>query len=154
MVDDLVKRAIPYDNIRGLLQDLMGELDQRIFKLIKGTRYENIRPSDLRVGIMASRKPRTETEIAGELEISRQAVHSSVKRLMELEVVELLPHPNNSREKLVSVTDKGWEAQAVTNKSIVMLDKECSEILGKRGLENFRQELLALVTALKLRAEK
>jgi DNA-binding MarR family transcriptional regulator len=153
MADNQQERVIPYDNLRGLLQDLMGELDRRIFRHIEGTRYENIRPSDLRVGIMASRKPRSESEIARALEISRQAVHSSVQRLIALEVVELLPNPASSRDKIVAVTERGWQAQQVTLASIKLLEKECGEILGEKGLEQFRIQLLALVTAMKSRSE-
>jgi DNA-binding MarR family transcriptional regulator len=152
MPDSEQQRVIPFDNLRGLLQDLVGELDRRIFHHIKGTRYENIRPSDLRVGIMASRKPRSVSDIARELEISRQAVHSSVQRLIALEVVELLPDPASGRDKIVAVTEKGWQAQQVTLASIKLLEKECGEILGEKGVEQFRKQLLALVTAMKLRS--
>jgi DNA-binding MarR family transcriptional regulator len=151
MADNQQERVIPFDNLRGLLQDLMGELDRRIFTHIKGTRYQRIRPSDLRVGIMASRQPRSVSVIARELEISRQAVHSSVQRLIALDVVELLPDPTSSRDKIVAVTEKGWQAQQVTLASIKLLEKECGDILGEKGLEQFRKQLLALVTAMKLR---
>jgi DNA-binding MarR family transcriptional regulator len=151
MPDDQPKRTIPFDNIRGLLQDLASELDQRAVVYRKGTRYENVRLSDVRVFILASRKSRSVSDIARELEVTRQAVHSSVIRLKELQVVELLPQPGNSRDKLVAVTEKGWEAQAVANDSITQLEKECADILGAKGLEQFRKQLLVLVTALKIR---
>jgi DNA-binding MarR family transcriptional regulator len=151
MADKQQERVIPFDNLRGLLQDLTGELDRRIFTHLKGTRYETIRPSDLRVGIMASRRARTVSDIARELEITRQAVHSSVQRLIALEVVELLSEPGNGRDKIISVTEKGWQAQQVSLMSIQILEKECARILGEKGLEQFRRQLLALVTALKAR---
>jgi DNA-binding MarR family transcriptional regulator len=151
MPDDLKNRTIAYDNIRGLLQDLAGELDRRTIAHRKGTRYEKVRQSDVRVFIMASRTPRTVSDIARELEVTRQAVHGSVQRLKQLQVLELLAQPGNERDKLVAVTEKGWQAQQVANASIRLLEQECAEILGKKGLEQFRKQLLALVTALKLR---
>ena len=151
MPDDQSKRAIPFDNIRGLLQDLTSELDRRTVVYRKGTRYENVRQSDVRVFIIASRQPRTVSDIAREMEVTRQAVHSSVLRLKELQVLELIPQPGNGRDKLVAVTEKGWQAQAVANDSIQLLEKECAEILGSKGLDQFRKQLLALVTALKIR---
>jgi DNA-binding MarR family transcriptional regulator len=144
-------RAIPFDNIRGLAQDLIGELDRRGDVHRHGTRYEKIRRSDVRVGVLASRQPRSMADIARAMGVTRQAVHASVKRLMELDVVELLPQPGNSRDKLVTVTERGWQAQQVANASIKLSEEECAEILGKRGLEQFRGQLLALVTALKAR---
>jgi DNA-binding MarR family transcriptional regulator len=151
MADDQPQRAIPFDNIRGLAQDLIGELDRRGDVHRRGTRYENIRRSDVRVGVLASRQPQTMADIARKLGVTRQAVHASVKRLMDLDVVELLPQPGNGRDKLVTVTERGWQAQQVANASIKLSEEECASILGKRGLEQFRSQLLALVTTLKAR---
>jgi DNA-binding MarR family transcriptional regulator len=145
------KRVIPFDNIRGLLQDLASELDRRGAHHRKGTRYENVRQSDVRVFIIASRQSRTVSDIARELDVSRQAVHGSVTRLKALQVVQLIPQPGNDRDKLVAVTETGWQAQAVANDSIKKIESECAEILGAKNLEQFRKQLLALVTALKIR---
>jgi DNA-binding MarR family transcriptional regulator len=153
MTDEQPRRAIPYDNIRGLLQDLTAELDNRTIAHRRGTRYENVRQSDVRVFIIASRQPRTVSSIAREMDVTRQAVHSSVQRLKTLQVVELIAQPGNDRDKLVAVTEKGWQAQQVANESIRHLEAEIAEILGVKGLEQLRKQLLALVTTLKLRAD-
>ena len=151
VIDQKPKRAIPYDNVRGLLQDLESELDKRGAVYRRGTRYENVRQSDVRVFILASRRARTVSDIARELEVTRQAVHSSVTRLKALQVVELLPQPGNGRDKLVVVTENGWQAQVIANDAITKLEKECAQILGTRGLTQFRKQLLKLVTTLKSR---
>jgi DNA-binding MarR family transcriptional regulator len=151
MIDDMSGRAIAYDNIRGLLQDLIGQLDQRFTLHRRGTRYEAVRQSDIKVFILASRQPRTVSDMARELLVSRQAVHGSVMRLKALDVVELLPQPGNNRDKLVAVTDRGWHAQQVANDSIALVEKECADILGTKGLEQLRKQVYALVTAMKLR---
>jgi DNA-binding MarR family transcriptional regulator len=151
MPDEMKNRTIPFDNIRGLLQDLSSELDRRTIAHRRGTRYENVRQSDVRVFIMASRQPRSEAEIARELEVTRQAVHGSVQRLKALGVLDLVKLPGNGRDKVVTVTESGWQAQEVANASIQLLERECAGILGDKGLEQFRKQLVALVTALKLR---
>ena len=151
MPDDHKARAIPYDNIRGLLRDLADLLDKRAVVHRRGTRYEKVRQSDVRVFIIASRQPSTEADIARELEVSRQAVHSSVQRLKDLGVVEQVAQPGNGRDKLVVVTESGWQAQVVANNTIQLLEKECAEILGAKGLEQLRKQLVVLVSALKLR---
>ena len=151
MPDEHRTRAIPFDNIRGLLQDLSSELDRRTIAHRKGTRYEKVRQSDVRVFIMASRQPRSEAEIARELEVTRQAVHGSVQRLKALGVLDLVKQPGNGRDKVVTVTESGWQAQEVAKASIHLLEQECTDILGAKGLEQFRKQLVALVTALKVR---
>jgi DNA-binding MarR family transcriptional regulator len=105
----------------------------------------------VRVWGLASRKPRTMAEIARAMKITRQAVHASVKRLLELGIVELLPQPGNARDKLLTVTESGLEAQKLANYSIRLMEEEAAQILGKRSLEQFRQQLLALVTAMRAR---
>jgi DNA-binding MarR family transcriptional regulator len=148
---DQPDRVIPYDNIRGLAQDLIDELDRRGDVHRRGSRFEHVRRSDVRVWALASRKPRTMAEIARAMKITRQAVHASVKRLLELGIVELLPQPGNARDKLLTVTESGLEAQKLANYSIRLMEEEAAQILGKRSLEQFRQQLLALVTAMRAR---
>jgi DNA-binding MarR family transcriptional regulator len=150
-MSDQPERAIPFDNIRGLAQDLIDELDRRGDVHRRGTRFEHVRRSDVRVWGYASRKPRTMAEIARAMKVTRQAVHASVKRLLDLGIVELLPQPSNGRDKLLTVTEKGWEAQKVANHSIKLMEEEAAQIITQRGLDQFRQQMLALVTALKAR---
>jgi DNA-binding MarR family transcriptional regulator len=149
IMTDQWRAHIPFDNIRGLLQDFTTLLDDRITAYRKGTRYEKVRRSDVRVFISATRKAQSVTDIARELEVSRQAVHSSVKRLAELKVVELVPQPGSNRDKLVIVTDRGQLARVHALEQIEQLDKECAAIIGEQGLETFRKLLLALVLGFK-----
>jgi DNA-binding MarR family transcriptional regulator len=150
-MSDQPERAIPYDNIRGLAQDLIDELDRRGDVHRRGSRFEHVRRSDVRVWAYASRKPRTMAEIARALKVTRQAVHASVKRLLDLGIVELLPQPGNGRDKLLTVTERGLEAQKLARHSIGLMEEEAAQIIGQRGLDQFRQQLLALVTALRAR---
>ena len=87
--------------------------------------------------------------MARDLGISRQAVHDSVKRLVELDVVELIPQPGNSRDKLVAVTDRGLHARQAALDFIESIEQECVAIVGKRKLENFRSTLVELLEGLK-----
>lgn len=145
---------IPFNNIRGLLQDFTAQLDGLITAYRKGTRYEKVRRSDVRVFISASRRPQTVAGIARELEVSRQAVHSSVKRLALLKVLELAPQPGNGRDKIVSITDRGKQARVHALEQIERLESECAAVIGRQGLETFRALLLALVLGLKAKEEE
>jgi DNA-binding MarR family transcriptional regulator len=139
------------DNIRSLLQVLSQQLDQRIAHFQIGTPYEHVRMSDVKVFVTAARVPRSIAQIARDFGVSRQAVQSSVQRLIGIGVVELLDHPDSQRDKIVSVTAHGSEARAQAIKHIALLEKECADILGPRGLEQFRAQLLALTTGLTAR---
>lgn len=144
---------IPFSNIRGLLQDFTTQLDDLTASYRKGTRYEKVRKSDARVFISAIRKPQSVAEIARELEVSRQAVHSSVKRLQALKVLELRPQPGNHRDKIVTITDRGHRARVHVLEQIQRMEAECAAIIGEQGLETFRALLLALVLGLKAKED-
>jgi DNA-binding MarR family transcriptional regulator len=150
-VVDKLPYAIPHDNLRGLMQDFIVQLDSRFARFRMGTPYGKARLSDLKVFIAASRNPRSIADIARDHMVTRQAIQASVQRLVALDVVELLPHPKNHRDKIVSVTERGWQARKEALKHIDIVEKECAEILGAKGLEQFRAQLLALTVGLKAR---
>lgn len=142
---------IPFDNLRGLVQDLVVELDARITAYRQGTRYERVRPFDVKVFILASRQPRPVSQLARELGVSRQAVHAAVKRLASVKVLEVEANPENGREKRVAVTQRGDHARITALQQIARLEEECSSILGSPAMEGLRDALAQLVTGLKQR---
>jgi DNA-binding MarR family transcriptional regulator len=154
MVDDFREAVVPRENFRRIVDELLTEIDRRIATHLQGTSYDGMRQSDLKVGYYASRKPSTASELARDLKISRQAVHSSLERLKALDVIDLESHPTSNREKIVVFTEGGRRAQEVALAFLKSFDNECAGILGQKGFEQFRQQLLTLVTALKLRDDE
>ena len=150
---DHVQTVIPFSNIRGLMQDFTLQLDRMIGEQRRGTKYEKVRKSDIRVFISISRRKQTVTEIAREMDVTRQAIHSSVKRLIDMDVVGLVPQPGNHKEKLVVITERGEKTRAYAMEQIASLEAECASIIGQQGLETFRALLLALVLGLKAKEE-
>ena len=151
MADD-PKLRISSDNLTSLAQDLMHLLGLRLVDLRKGTRYEQVRRSDVRVFALAARHPRSVSEIARDLAVSRQAVHSSFKRLEALKILEMIPHPTSGRDKLMAVTERGQHASLTAIDQIAILDAECASIIGRKRLEQMRESLVELVAGLKARA--
>ena len=93
MVENSDTPVVPLDNIRSLLSNLSVEIDYRFIRFRRGTRYENVRPSDVRVFVAATRGRRTISDVAMALNVTRQAVHASVKRLAALKILELQSMP-------------------------------------------------------------
>jgi DNA-binding MarR family transcriptional regulator len=143
------QRPIPVNSIRGLLQDFTLHLDRMISEQRQGTRYEKVRQSDIRVFISAARRSQSVSDIAREMEVSRQAIHSSVKRLIALDVVELVPQPGNHKEKLVTVSVRGRVVRDHVIAQIEHMEAQCQAIIGPQGLETLRALLLALVLGLR-----
>jgi DNA-binding MarR family transcriptional regulator len=140
MVDNQVHNY-PRENIRSLVFMLSLGIDNRLQSLREGSRYSGVRNSDIIVFMRAFREPATVAEIARSLEVSRQAVHQSVKRLQALKVVELVPQANNNRDKLVSMTERGLHAQKTALDQIVTIENEMAALLGEEGLQTFRKHL-------------
>ncbi len=136
--------AIPIDNIRSLLYILAESLDERLKQYRKGTRYESVRPSDVRVFMIVWRQARTMSEIARVLKVSRQAVHMSIKRLAALKIVDFDPNNHSGREKRIIVTDRGLLARQTAQQQVGMLEAECEAAIGPEGMEMLRTLLSRL----------
>jgi DNA-binding MarR family transcriptional regulator len=137
-----------YDNIRNILYQLTHVLDERLLQYRKGSRYEKVWQSDTRVFVQATRRKMTLSEIARELKVTRQAVQASVKRLRELEVLDLEAIPGNRRDKWVVVTPRGKLAQEGVVRQVSVMEEEIANALGPLDLETFRAALLSLLDGL------
>jgi DNA-binding MarR family transcriptional regulator len=140
MVDDQASQ-VPIDNIRTLLYYLGLAIDGRMSQYRRGTPYEKVRPSDVRVFVRASRGTYTISDIARELQITRQAAQSSVQRLIKLQVIALKTLPGNKRDKVVMITPKGELASKTARQQIGDLENELAEMIGKDKLEDLRISL-------------
>jgi DNA-binding MarR family transcriptional regulator len=134
----------PDHNIRSLLERVAHGLDLRLEAYRKGTRYEGVRPSDVKVFVLAMLKPRTTADIARLANVSRQAIHSSIGRLADLGIVNLQFEGGNHRDKIVVVTERGKTARDVAIAQSGQLEEECAAIIGAHGLEQLRDLLAAL----------
>ncbi len=140
---------IPLDNVRSLILELTFVLDRHFAALRKGTSYAGLRKSDIKVFVLASRQPSSMAALARDLAVSRQAVHDSVKRLAALDIVALVALPNNARDRVVTITERGKDAQAYARTNIAKLETTCSEILGKEEFELLKKMLGTLMLGLK-----
>jgi DNA-binding MarR family transcriptional regulator len=147
---DKASLPFPTQNIRSLLQEISMGVDNRLQELRIGSRYANVRNSDVKVFMRAYRAPATVAEIARTLDISRQAVHASVKRLQELKIVALQAQPGNDRDKLVVVTERGIHAQNTALEQIKVIETQMAAMIGVENLEKLRGQLLLISQAFKL----
>lgn len=136
---------LPNDNIRTLLHDLGNALDERFAQFRRGTIYESVRPSDVRVFVRATRAPQTISEIARSLGVSRQAVQISVQRLQKLQVLSSKSSPQNKRDRIVVVTARGQHAASTAAHQVQRVEKEFVEAIGPGGLLEFRNSLVTIL---------
>ena len=136
---------VEQDNVRTLMYYLGLAVDERLTQLRKGTPYEKVRPSDARVFVRALRHSQTISEIARELQITRQAAQMSVQRLLKLGVLKLQTIEGNKRDKLVVVTPRGMLASKTAGQQVSLVEKEFAALIGKDKVEEFRHMLVILL---------
>ncbi len=141
----------PLDNFRTLLYQLGQALDERLGHYRRGSRYESVRPSDVRVFVSATRQLQTISSIARDIHISRQAVQASVRRLQKLQVVDLETAADNKRDKIVVLTAKGQHARKTANDQIKQFEAEFADVIGRERVEQIRADLATLLKMTKLR---
>jgi DNA-binding MarR family transcriptional regulator len=140
-------QSIPVNNFRTLLRNLSEGFDLRLDSYRVGTRYENVRRSDVRVFFLAMRETRTISDLARIIGISRQAVQKSVQRLVALNVLGLQDMPGNKRDKLVVFTDRGKLASKNAVDMIGRLEEEVESVIGSDDMDRLRDILTRLDSA-------
>ena len=144
-MEDVQNKALSNNNIRSLAYFFSVQLDQRLAQLTQNTPYQKMRGSDTRAFVIATRSPKTISEIARHLHISRQSTQSSVSRLAKFGLVKLAQHPSNNREKLVEITQQGWAASAVAVNNLRLVEEDIERLVGASQYAALRQGLEDLV---------
>ena len=144
MVDERV--SVPAsDNIKGLVQDLSEMLETRMIELRQGSVLASVRPSDAKVFIAAARGRNTISQIATGLGISKQAVHMSVGRLIDNDLVRLTAKWGSRKDKIIEITSHGRMAQSIAAEKLDVLERELVDRIGWERLETFRSLLKDLL---------
>ena len=76
------------------------------------------------------------SDIARNLGISRQAIHSTINQMVEMGMFELTDDPLDGRSKIVSIAAKGMEMRADANAAVQMLTAELARRIGKANVAN------------------
>ena len=79
--------------------------------------------------------------IAERLGVSRQAIHQSLRELINVELVELVPDPDDGRAKLARLSKTGAPIQLMALEILGQLEIELGERIGKRRLHQLRSAL-------------
>lgn len=143
MIDDIDSPA-GQDNIRGLIQDISEKFDQMADVLRQDTRFADTRPADAKTFMLISRAPRGLSDLARALNISRQATHKSVQRLMEVGVIEFEYVDGSKRDKIARLTVEGLKARKIGLHIASQIEAFVDERVGEDGRESLRALLQAL----------
>ncbi|ATQ44169.1 MarR family winged helix-turn-helix transcriptional regulator [Caulobacter mirabilis] len=76
------------------------------------------------------------SDIARNLGISRQAVHTTINQMVELGMLELRDDKDDRRAKIVAVSDKGRAMGRDADDAMAALTAELKRRIGPRNVEN------------------
>ncbi len=84
---------------------------------------------------------RRPSAIAERLGVSRQAVHQSLRDLIDVGIVELVPDPRDGRAKLAKLSKTGAPIHRKARRILDKLEAELGHRIGKRRVSGLREAL-------------
>lgn len=138
-------RYLGHHNLRGLIQDLSEYSDILAHEIREKTVFAGTSQADAKTFMLISRHPRGITDLAKALNISRQAAHKSVRRLVEVGVVSYELAPGSRRDRIARITDQGLEARKVGLEIAAGVERNFRERIGEEDLETLRSLLMRLL---------
>lgn len=72
-------------------------------------------------------------ELARALGVSRQAIHYTIRELVELDLIEVVPDPSDGRGRIVRMSANGLRLSARVRAIVAALEEELASRIGKRA---------------------
>jgi DNA-binding MarR family transcriptional regulator len=87
------------------------------------------------------------SDLADQLNVSRQAVAQALAALERHDYVVRGPHPSDARARVIELTPRGRQALRVMRSNALAVEKRWRDVLGERRLGELRETLVALLSA-------
>ena len=88
------------------------------------------------------------SELAALAGMTKPSIGYLIDYLEERGYVERVPHPSDKRAQLVRLTARGWEMSQTGRRLVRQAEARWAELIGPTAVEELRQRLQTLVTAL------
>ncbi len=100
--------------------------------------YADLRPAHGTIGQHIADRGSRITELAQLAQLSKPTVVYLVNDLERLGHVERIPDPEDGRAKLVCFTERGARAQQAGREIVAQIERDWSELLGRRDFDTLR----------------
>jgi len=118
---------------------------------VRARGFDDVRPAHGFAFSRLSAGGATITQLAGHLDVTRQAAAQLVDELIARGYVERRPHPSDARARLIVLTEKGWACTWAAEAAIADTLRPWEATLGPEGLLAMRDYLLAVAPSGPLR---
>jgi DNA-binding MarR family transcriptional regulator len=127
-------------NTTYLVEQAAGRLQRQITVGVTGAGHD-IRPAHSAVFVNIDREGTRLTHLAERAVMTPQAMGELVDDLVGRGYLTRVPDPTDRRAKLIELTDLGYEALQAAFDTIIAIETELEELLGRNGLLRFRTAL-------------
>jgi DNA-binding MarR family transcriptional regulator len=138
-----------FDHIRRvplirLLDVAFGDFSEEVRKRVDAAGFSDIRPGHGCVfGTIEPQGSRL-TDLAERARMTKQSVGEMASDLERLGYVERVPDPSDGRAKIIRLTARGREAQAIGRRLIDQVEREWAERYGEERVAALREALEAI----------
>ena len=115
--------------------------DEALLARLEQRGWPRLSPTRSRVFLALSRGPILVSELARELDVSRQAVHKLLDNLQHDGFIERRVHEQDRRAQQVSMTDRGRALAEDASRILAELERELAHRIGTENVEALRAAL-------------
>ncbi|WP_199710845.1 MarR family winged helix-turn-helix transcriptional regulator [Noviherbaspirillum cavernae] len=116
-------------------------MEKRVMERAPVSGYGFVTPAMNRMFAHLRGRPVGLSEIARDLDISRQAVHQLANEAAQLGLVEFVPSEADGRVKLLRFTQKGWAMSDSAAQAFEEIENELADHIGKKDLQDLKRIL-------------
>ena len=131
-------------NIKGLLQTCLTTLNDKQKTFLDNGEFKHLRAGDVRLFGQLRGRELTISELAREMDMSRQGAQQAIQRLQQEDMVELTHNAVGSKGKVIHITEKGQEYRQLIARYLQEQESEMKNTLGESELEQLRERLQQL----------
>lgn len=121
-------------NLMRLTMELVEWMEGEMIELNKTSQYRGS-IAEIRLFNALRGEEKSISEVAKIMNISRQAVHQTVHKLVNLGFLELISQDGNKKNKIVKITALGQEIRKQGSEHLMEIERKLSWNLGERNLE-------------------
>jgi DNA-binding MarR family transcriptional regulator len=140
MIDNKTKQFLA-TSLKGVLNDTLEWMENRNAELRKGSEFEGT-AAEAKLFATLRGRPRSISELARVMGLSRQAVHTTVHKLVKAGVIDVVTSDTNRRDKMVRITVYGQQVQRMAAKNLRQIETDMARSIGRDNVELIRSLLM------------
>lgn len=116
-------------------------VENYLLRAAKGSEYNYLTLSQIRIFAFMRDCDTTLSDLAKQLNISRQAIQKTIATLVDKGLLELAESPDNRSAKLVKLTERGRGMQTWSREVIDRAETDLAEKIGVKKLRQLKEIL-------------